>query len=441
MTGRRAASKTNPSRRRRARLLAQHGAPLRAPGRDVGRPSGRVRSPGSRTGSPSACASIAAIATWCAGTRPAGTGSTSAHAPSSGRYGICASSWRPRRARPCAARRPSAALGRPPLSTIRRARKSATGRQLQVDFGEARGSIALDEVRLLLLVATLVHARRPCVRVFRHQRQSAWLEGIEGACRLGGLRGEVLLGNPEPLALHHDAHTREVTFRVRLHALACDWGFRPRAPSGTDREPALSADIGPFGDGAAACWRGWTSAGAATSRATPSAASRTADPTAEQRRPGGRRGPATASRALLGWRRISCVGCARSPMCASTAPPGKRRSRAFTATRRGPCGASTGGRRSARSASWCTRSRATARSRSTTTRRRCPPRPAGGRRRLIGERVDVTVGAGWIIIRHAGGTVADPGVNAGSRSTSALADTARRAAIRGDATVAPASCS
>jgi transposase len=108
--------------------------------------------------------------------------------------------------------------------------ETPAGRQLQVDFGETRAAIADDKVRLFLFVATLGHSRRPYVRAFRHQRQSAWFEGLEGAFRhFGGLPEEVLFDNPKPLVVHHDAHTREVTFHPRLHAFARYWGFRPRA--------------------------------------------------------------------------------------------------------------------------------------------------------------------------------------------------------------------
>lgn len=57
------------------------------------------------------------------------------------------------------------------------------GHQLQVDFGEVRTPVAGESGRLFLFVATLGYSRRPYVRAFRHERQSAWLEGIEGAFR------------------------------------------------------------------------------------------------------------------------------------------------------------------------------------------------------------------------------------------------------------------
>ncbi|HLV64699.1 MAG TPA: IS21 family transposase [Polyangiaceae bacterium] len=104
------------------------------------------------------------------------------------------------------------------------------GRQLQIDFGERRVSIAGESVRVHLFVATLGFSRRRYVRAFRHERQSCWLEGIEGAfAHFGGVPEEVLLDNPRALVVHHDAATREVRFHARLLAFASYWGFRPRA--------------------------------------------------------------------------------------------------------------------------------------------------------------------------------------------------------------------
>jgi len=79
-------------------------------------------------------------------------------------------------------------------------------------------------------VATLGYSRRIYVQAFRHERQSAWLEGIEGAFRhFGGLPGELLLDNAAALVRHHDASTREVEFNDRFHAFARYWSVRPVA--------------------------------------------------------------------------------------------------------------------------------------------------------------------------------------------------------------------
>jgi transposase len=104
------------------------------------------------------------------------------------------------------------------------------GEQLQIDFGATTVAIAGDPVRVHLFVATLGYSRRPFVRAFRHERQSAWFDGMEGAFRrFGGVPREVLLDNARALVEHHDAVTREVRFNERLHAFARHWGVRPHA--------------------------------------------------------------------------------------------------------------------------------------------------------------------------------------------------------------------
>lgn len=104
------------------------------------------------------------------------------------------------------------------------------GQQMQIDFGEKRIVIAGEAVRVHLFVATLGYSRRPFATAFRHERQSAWFDGMEGAFRhFGGITEEVLLDNAGTLVTHHDAVTREVVFNDRLHAFARYWGFRPRA--------------------------------------------------------------------------------------------------------------------------------------------------------------------------------------------------------------------
>lgn len=104
------------------------------------------------------------------------------------------------------------------------------GKQLQIDFGERRVVIAGEPVRLYLFVATLGYSRRIFVRAFRHERQSVWFDGMEGAFRhFGGVPQEVLLDNARALVEHHDPTTREVRFNERLLAFARYWGIRPRA--------------------------------------------------------------------------------------------------------------------------------------------------------------------------------------------------------------------
>jgi transposase len=114
------------------------------------------------------------------------------------------------------------------LATVRF--ETPPGRQLQIDFGERRIAVGGEPVKVHLFVATLGYSRRVYTAAFRHERQSAWLEGIEGAFRhFDGLPGEVLLDNAKALVKHHDAATREVEFNDRLHAFARYWGVRPVA--------------------------------------------------------------------------------------------------------------------------------------------------------------------------------------------------------------------
>jgi transposase len=104
------------------------------------------------------------------------------------------------------------------------------GRQLQIDFGETRVEIGGEPVRAHLFVATLGWSRRCYVQAFRHERQSAWFDGVEGAfAHFGGVPKEVLLDNARALVEHHDAATREVRFNERLLAFARYWSFTPRA--------------------------------------------------------------------------------------------------------------------------------------------------------------------------------------------------------------------
>jgi transposase len=105
------------------------------------------------------------------------------------------------------------------------------GGQLQIDFGHCRVALQDEgEARACLFVATLGYSRRLYVRAFRHERQSAWFDGIEGAFRhFGGRPGELLLDNARALVERHDPATREVAFHGRLHAFARYWGVRPVA--------------------------------------------------------------------------------------------------------------------------------------------------------------------------------------------------------------------
>ena len=115
------------------------------------------------------------------------------------------------------------------LATVRF--ETPPGQQLQIDFGQRRIAVdGFDQGRVYLFVATLGYSRRIYVQAFQNERQSAWLEGIEGAFRhFGGLPLELLLDNAKALVKHHDAATREVEFNDRLHAFTRYWDVRPVA--------------------------------------------------------------------------------------------------------------------------------------------------------------------------------------------------------------------
>jgi len=108
--------------------------------------------------------------------------------------------------------------------------ETAPGQQLQIDFGSTSVWVGDEAVRLHLFVATLGYSRRCYVAVFLHERQSAWLQGLEGAFRhFGGVPHEVLLDNAKALVDEHNAKTREVKFNDRFHAFCRYWGVTPRA--------------------------------------------------------------------------------------------------------------------------------------------------------------------------------------------------------------------
>jgi transposase len=108
--------------------------------------------------------------------------------------------------------------------------ETAPGQQLQIDFGSTAVPVGDEVRRVHLFVATLGYSRRCYVAVFLHERQSAWLQGLEGAFRhFGGVPHELLLDNAKALVDEHNAQTREVKFNDRFHAFCRYWGVTPRA--------------------------------------------------------------------------------------------------------------------------------------------------------------------------------------------------------------------
>lgn len=108
--------------------------------------------------------------------------------------------------------------------------ETPAGKQLQIDFGTTTVEIAAEKHRVRLFVATLGFSRRPYVAAFRHERQSAWFRGMEGAfAHFAGVPEQVLVDNPKALVTHHNPRTREVEFNDRFLAFAAYWGFTPKA--------------------------------------------------------------------------------------------------------------------------------------------------------------------------------------------------------------------
>jgi transposase len=108
--------------------------------------------------------------------------------------------------------------------------ETAPGHQLQIDFGSTSVDVGDERIRVHLFVATLGYSRRTFVALTLHERQSAWLHGLEGAFRhFDGLPHEVLVDNARALVDEHDMCTREVKFNERFHAFCRHWGVTPRA--------------------------------------------------------------------------------------------------------------------------------------------------------------------------------------------------------------------
>ena len=75
--------------------------------------------------------------------------------------------------------------------------ETAPAEQLQIDFGTVTVPIGGEPTKVRLFVATLGYSRRVYVALFEHERQSAWLSGIEGAFRhFGGLPRELCSTTP-----------------------------------------------------------------------------------------------------------------------------------------------------------------------------------------------------------------------------------------------------
>lgn len=108
--------------------------------------------------------------------------------------------------------------------------ETAPGLQLQVDFGSTHVRVGEELTRVFLFVATLGYSRRTYVLLSLHERQSAWLLGLEGAFRhFGGVTHEVLIDNAKALVEEHNRQTREVKLNERFRSFCRYWSVTPRA--------------------------------------------------------------------------------------------------------------------------------------------------------------------------------------------------------------------
>ncbi len=104
------------------------------------------------------------------------------------------------------------------------------GKQLQIDFGSIKVSIGDQRVKVYLYVATLGYSRRVFVKPFIHERQSAWIQGTEGAFQhFGGIPRELLMDNARPLVTHHNPMTNTVVFNERFKSFAQYWRINVKA--------------------------------------------------------------------------------------------------------------------------------------------------------------------------------------------------------------------
>ncbi len=108
--------------------------------------------------------------------------------------------------------------------------ESAPGEPMQIDFGQTRVLIGGEPVRVFLFLATLGYSRRGFACAFRHERQSAWLAGIEAAfAHFGGRPQTLLIDNAKALVDQHDTQTRQVRLNRRFEAFCRHWAIAVQA--------------------------------------------------------------------------------------------------------------------------------------------------------------------------------------------------------------------
>jgi transposase len=108
--------------------------------------------------------------------------------------------------------------------------ETAPGRQMQIDFGQKRVSIAGVVTVVHVLVAVLGYSRRIFVQAFLAERGDDWREGVASAFEhFGGVTRELLIDNARALVVARDRATQVVTLHPAFASFCRDWNVVPRA--------------------------------------------------------------------------------------------------------------------------------------------------------------------------------------------------------------------
>jgi hypothetical protein len=133
---------------------------------------------------------------------------------------------------------------------------TASGEQLQVDFGQKRVEIAGTAVRIHLLVAVLSYSRRLFVKAFLHERQDEWREGVAAAFRHFGVCPDRVGDNARALVSGRDAATSTVRFHPSYLAFCRDWDVQPRCVRALPRTAPKARPSRASNTSNATPWRG-----------------------------------------------------------------------------------------------------------------------------------------------------------------------------------------
>ena len=106
--------------------------------------------------------------------------------------------------------------------------ETAPGQQMQIDFGEKWVDIGGERAKAFVFVATLGYSRRSFVQVFAGLRQRHWLAGLDAALRhFGGIPQTCLADNAKALVVRWQGD--RPIFHAEFEAFCRHWGITPRA--------------------------------------------------------------------------------------------------------------------------------------------------------------------------------------------------------------------